>query len=251
MTKETVVKTIYEKGIPAEEIIEESKTVQSAVKDEKGNEKEAGTQESTGTTTSTYKIPETTTTTSTVPGKVTAWSVSVMVDLTKDIPVTAANEDQEEDKEAASTTAETELIMSVDDVKDIVRTAIGPSLINDENLTVKHIKFNRPQTAFIEEQAGTYDKLVPIIEIARQSSMGILAVCALLVLKIFTGAGKKVAEDSTPSNSQSLPMSTHQMLPAGYSNDSMAAFREQISHRLRENPEQVRQLFSSWLSEGN
>jgi hypothetical protein len=39
------------------------------------------------------------------------------------------------------------------------------------------------------------------------------------------------------------------MLPAGSGDDAIVAMRNQISSHLRDNPEQVRQLFSSWLSE--
>jgi hypothetical protein len=35
----------------------------------------------------------------------------------------------------------------------------------------------------------------------------------------------------------------------GSSTEAMAAMRSQINYQLRENPEQIRQLFSSWLSE--
>lgn len=251
MTKETVVRKIYEKGIPAEEVIQESKTVQDAATDDQGNATKPGSQETSGTTTSTYKIPETTTTTSTVPGKVTAWSVSVMVDLTKDV-IPAENVEGESEEETTTAAAtDNELIMTVDDVKEIVRTAIGPTLIKDEDLTVKHIAFNRPQAAIMSEETSTYDKLVPVIEIVRQSSIGILAVCALLILKIFTSSNKKAAAETTASteNQQSLPMMPHAMLPAGQGNEAITAIRQQIGHRLRENPEQVRQLFSSWLSE--
>lgn len=250
MTKETIVQTVYEKGIPAEEIIEESKTVQNAVFDEDGKETTPSSQESSGTTTVTNKIPETTTTKATVPGKIVEWSVSVVVDLSKEV-LPAENTEGAEQANTASA-AQTELIMSVDDVKEIVRTAIGPSLIKDENLTVKHVAFNRPQAALMIQEPTTMEKLAPIIEIARQSSMGILAVCALLVLKIFTSAGKKAAadQDAVMAVSQGLPMSAGQMLPMPTGGDPMLAMREHISLQLRQNPEQVKQLFAAWLSEG-
>jgi len=251
MTQETVIKTTYEKGIPSEETIEESKTVQHPTLDADGKETQPGNEESSGTTTTSSKIPETTTTTATVPGKVTAWSVAIIVDLTKEKKVVIDEETGEASTETAET-GEPELIMTVDDIKDIVRAAVGPDLITDDNLTVKHVSFNRPQAAFINEEPTTLEKLTPFMEIARQSSIGIFAICALLVLKIFTRAGKQAAPDSKTSGSdqpQALALSGGNGMLTGGGNDALAAMRNQINWQLRENPEQTRQLFSSWLSE--
>lgn len=249
MTKETVVQTTYEKGIAMEETIEESKTVKNSVVDDEGNEKTPGSQETTGTTTSMYKIPETTTTKSTVPGKVLNWSVSVMVDLERDVPV-VENTDGQANAEQASASQTPELIMSVEDVKAIIRTAIGPELLKDEDLTVKQVAFNRPQTTAFIEESSMLEKFAPFIEIARQSSLGLLAICALLVLKIFAGAGKKTAaEQADLSSQQALMGGMNPLLPAGSGDDAITAMRNQISAQLRDNPEQVRQLFASWLTE--
>ena len=251
MTKETVVQTTYEKGIAMEETIEESKTVKNSVVDEEGNEKTPGSQETTGTTTSMYKIPETTVTKSTVPGKVMGWSVSVMVDLQKDTPVAAAGTEGEGEGETTETAqaAGTELIMQVEDVRAIIQTAIGPDLLKDEDLTVKQVPFNRPQTAMMVEEPSSLEKLAPILEILRQSSLGLLAICALLVLKIFTGAGKKASQQAAINAGPSLMSSGNPMLPAGSGEDAMSAIRQHITLQLRDNPDQVRQLFTSWLSE--
>jgi flagellar M-ring protein FliF len=249
MTKETMVKTIYEKGIAMEETIEESKTVKNSVVDEEGNEKTPGSQETTGTTTSMYKIPETTTTISKVPGKVLGWSVSVMVDLKKDAPPVNLEANSETPSNTTETSGE-ELIMQVEDVIAIIQTAIGPDLLKDEDLTVKQVSFNRPQTAILTESSTTLEKMAPILEIVRQSSLGLLAICALLVLKIFTGAGKKAtAEHAEISAGQILMASGGPMLPAGSGEEAMTAIRQQITQQLRDNPEQVRHLFASWLSE--
>jgi len=251
MTQETVVKTTYEKGIPEEEIIEESSTVQRPTVDENGNETQAGNEEKSGTTTTTNKIPETITTTATVPGKVSAWSVAVIVDLAKE-KIAATVDAESGDQTAAAETGEPEMIMTVEDVKEIVRVAVGPDLIADTNLSVKHVAFNRPQATVFNDEPTTLDKLAPYAEIARQSSMGIFAICGLLVLKIFTRAGKQAADANPPANDsgqlQTLPLSGSPMLTSG-DNDGKAAMRNQISWQLRENPEQIRQLFSSWLSE--
>jgi flagellar M-ring protein FliF len=242
MTQETIVKTTYEKGIPMEETIEETSNIVAGVpaKPEEA-QSSPNTTEKTSTTKSMNKIPETTTTTSTVPGKILAWSVSVMVDLSK--PPAAEGEQGQ--------TAAPAEIMSVEDVKDIIRTAIGPQLLKEENLSVKNIPFNRPQTMLMAEEPSTLEKLAPILEIIRQSSLGLLAVCALLVLKIFTGAGRKAAAEKTAAiSAHGLGAGSAGLLPAGNTEEAVNLMREQIHLQLRENPEQVRQLFSMWLAEG-
>ncbi|MHC4770519.1 MAG: flagellar basal-body MS-ring/collar protein FliF [Planctomycetota bacterium] len=252
MTQETIVKTTYEKGIPEEEIIEESSTIQQPTLDENGNATQAGNEEKSGTTTTTNKIPETITTTATVPGKVSAWSVAVIVDLAKEKVVAADDVESGDESTAAAETGEPELIMTVEDVKEIIRVAVGPDLITDDNLSVKHVAFNRPPAALFTDEPTALDKLAPFAEIARQSSMGIFAICGLLVLKIFTRAGKQAAvsnsQTSDSNQTQALSLSSSPMLTGG-GNEAITAIRNQINWQLRENPEQTRQLFSSWLSE--
>jgi flagellar M-ring protein FliF len=251
MTQETIVKTIYEKGIPMEETIEETSNIVAGAADgENQNQRMPSTTEKTSTIKSMSKIPETRMTTSTVPGRILAWSVSVVVDLSKPQPeVPAAAEGEQPQPQAAGGQ-----IMSVEDVKDIIRTAIGPELLKEENLSVKNISFNRPQAMMLPPEPQALDKLGPILEILRQSSMGILAICALIVLKIFTGAGKKAAAEhaanANPSGLGLAGSSAAGLLPAGNTDEAVTLMRNQISMQLRENPEQVRQLFTMWLAEG-
>lgn len=258
MTQETVVKTIYEKGIPMEETIEETSNIVAGAPDaENQTPASPSTTEKTSTIKSMSKIPETRTTMSTVPGKILGWSVSVMVDLYKPqepAPAAAEGEQAGAQTQSAQTQATPEQIMSVEDVKDIIRTAIGPELLKEENLSVKNIPFNRPQAMLLPAEPQPLDKLGPILEIIRQSSMGILAICALIVLKIFTGAGKKAAAERaatmSPNGLGLAGSSAAGLLPAGNTDEAVTMMREQISLQLRENPEQVRQLFTMWLAEG-
>jgi flagellar M-ring protein FliF len=242
MNSESIVRKTYEKGIPVEETIDETSTIkQPAQGGEEGSSAPAST-EKKGTTTTQYQLPETITTQTKIPGRVTAWSVSVIVDLSKP---TAENPASGTDQTSQSPSPETEnaLLMSVEDVKEIIRTAIGPELLSEQNLTVKHVPFYRPPVEVIP--AGpNWDRW---IEIARQSSMGILAVSALLVLRIFTRAAVKAAAQPAANPDMMLGGGTAPMLPAGL--DSPAAMRRMIAAQLQQNPEQVRSLFSSWLAE--
>jgi flagellar M-ring protein FliF len=245
MTSESVVSTTYEKGIPLEETLDEKSNVKPPTIATDGKETAPGTTEKTGSTTSKYKVPEVVTTKQSSPGKITAWSVSVVADLSKPKETPAAADQTKAGQTPAAATAE-QLVMTVEDVKAVIRTAIGSELLKEENLTVRHVPFNRP----IPPQAsdsGSFEKWTRIIEIARQSSMGILALCALIALKIFTGASRKATAAAVQQTAtHALAAGGAPMLAAGTDNN---AIRQQIALQLRQNPEQVRQVFSSWLSE--
>jgi len=241
MSSESTVSKTYEKGIPVEEKIDETSSIKQAI-DEKSEGARAvpGSTEKTGTTTTQYMLPETITTRTKSPGQVTAWSVSVIVDLTKPTAETPAGEGGET---AAAPAGENALLMSIDDVKEIIRTAIGPGLLSEQNLTVKHVPFNPPAPIPVEPERDWGG----IIEIARQLSRGILAISALRALRIFTRAGAKAASTAAPQ-SEALGGGTGlPMLPAGM--DSPSAMRKLIAGQIQQNPEQVRMLFSSWLTE--
>jgi flagellar biosynthesis/type III secretory pathway M-ring protein FliF/YscJ len=242
MSSESTVSKTYEKGIPVEETIDETSTIKQNVEEgSEGAKPVPGSTEKSGTTTTQYMLPETVTTRTKSPGQVTAWSVSVIVDLTKPAPETPAGEEGTENPPAPE--GENALLMTIDDVKDIIRTAIGPELLSEQNLTVKHVPFNRP--ALIPAESGMdWDG---IIEIARQLSMGILAISALLVLRIFTRAGAKAAAAAPPQAEALTAGGGLPMLPAGM--DSSVAMRKLIAGQIQQNPEQVRTLFSSWLME--
>lgn len=242
MTQETVVSTTYEKGIPVEEVTDETSTVQEGVANEEGQTTSPGSTERTGSTTSKFKLPETRTTRTNVPGRIQGWSVSVVADLSR--PQTAVQTDNETTDDGTM-----ELVMSVEDVKQIVRTAIGPELLSEEHLTVKHVPFVRPVETTAEAGIG-YENLERYIEIVRQSSLGIMAICALLALKIFTRAGHKAAmEKGGATDARALGAGVAGMLPEGSSEEVLTAIRRQIASQLHENPERVRQLFAAWLTE--
>jgi flagellar M-ring protein FliF len=243
MTSQTIRTTTYDEGEPVEETINTTSMVKSGVTGPDGTSTTPGTTDKEETVENKYLVPETITTTTDVPGKITALSVSVLVDLTLPaVPV-------EEGAEGTSTPAPVATkIMSVTDVEELIRTAVDPKLLADAGaLTVKDMPFFRPEI-IVDEGLLSYEKLSSYIEIARQSSMGILAVCALLALKIFAGARKKVAAEAPAV--QAGQLQSLSMLPAGQGEmGTQVVFRQQITSALQQNPEQVKQLFASWLAE--
>jgi hypothetical protein len=136
-----------------------------------------------------------------------------------------------------------EVIMDITEVEEIIKKAVGPKLA-ENGLKVVDVKFNRQtETLLYEEDSGGLD----FVAIAGQASLGIMAVCALLVLKMFSGAKKKaaVAAGQLPAASGG----DVGLLPAVAEDSDPLMLRRQIANSLRSNPEQVKQLFSSWLEE--
>ncbi len=242
MTSIQTETTTYEKGQPSEEIVQSTSTTEGGGTTEEGKQTSPSSIKKDETVENKYKVPETITRRIDVPGKITSLSVSAIVDLS--VPKPPAPEEGAEGEPAPAT--ETAMIMTVEEVTQIIRNVVGPELLKDEkSLSVVNVPFQR--SVIIADDSGSYEKLSRYIEIARQSSMGVLAVCALVVLKIFTGAKKKVSGKT--AENQALP-GQMAMLPAGVSDDSTAAFRHQISAALKQNPDHVKQLFTTWLSEG-
>jgi hypothetical protein len=84
--------------------------------------------------------------------------------------------------------------------------------------------------------------------IVRHASLGIMAICALLVLKIFKVARKKAAAIA-PTAQLAGGEEPAGFLPAETVTSEPLVLRRQITSALQRNPDQVKQLFSSWLEE--
>ncbi len=112
-------------------------------------------------------------------------------------------------------------------------------------LKVVDTKFHRPGESLIEEEPSNWPRYIAI---ARQVSLGIMAICALLVLRIFSGARKKIAVPAA-AGQLSEEEEAAGLLPAGAEGAEPLAVRKQITGVMQSNPDQVKQLFSSWLEE--
>lgn len=164
-----------------------------------------------------------------LPGEIKSLSVAAFVDLWPD-----------DANEADDPTA---MIMQQSDVEDIIKNALG--LKDTASIKVVPIKFRRPDESLLaEEPSGGLN----IVAIARNASLGIMALCALLVLKIFSGAKKKTTSALAAGG---LPGGAAAGGLIGESADSSEplVLRKQITSALQSNPDQVKQLFSSWLEE--
>ena len=136
--------------------------------------------------------------------------------------------------------------MTETDVEEIIRNALG--LKDATGIVVKDVPFYRPLASLTaEEESGSLDFIMAITE---KSSLGIMAICALLVLKLFSGAKKKAATGGVAGQ---LPAGggAAGLLPSGAAagGSESLMLRNQIATNLQSNPEQVKQLFASWLQE--
>jgi flagellar M-ring protein FliF len=166
------------------------------------------------------------------PGEIMSLSVAAVVDLS---PI---------DVNEAETGEQTAKIMELTDVETLIQNALGLDLEGADSLKVVDVKFQRqPETPLGEDMAGGLD----FVAIARQASLGIMAICALLVLRIFRGAKKKVtAEAAARLAGAEGPAG---LLPAEAENSQSLVLRKQIAGALQKNPDRVKQLFASWIEE--
>lgn len=210
-----------------------------ATKEEIMSQNGEGATKKDETITTEYAVPKTVQQTVVLAGEINALTVAAFVDLSP--PEIAKTE---EDAAAASTETAAAPMMTITEVTEIIQQAVGPKLAED-GLKVVDVKFNRPTDALlVEEESGGLN----LVAIAKQGSLGIMAVCALLAMKMFSGAKNKA--DSMPAaGNLASENSGGGLLPAGSNAPNALALSRQVADSLQNNPEQARQLFSRWLEE--
>ncbi len=163
-----------------------------------------------------------------LPGSVTSLYVGAVVDLRSRDP-NAANP----------------LIMELTEVEEMLKIALGLKEERGDTVKVSNVPMEDPVTAVEAAQPSPWPMYLAI---ARHASLGVMALCALLVFMVMAKARKKAAQSQ---------IATLGELPAGVEGGLMAAgeaepamVRRQIAHALKSNPDQVRQLFASWIQEG-
>ncbi len=175
-----------------------------------------------------------------LPGIIKSLSVSAFVDLS----VPDANQTEAPTPGAPRGAATGgAMIMQLSDVEQIIKNALG--LKETDLLKVVAAKFHRAAELPTEEEPSNWPRYIAI---ARHASLGIMAICAMLVFRIFSGARKKAA---LAAEARQLPAgeASAGFLPAAESNAEPLVLRRQIASALHSNPEQVRRLFASWVEE--
>jgi len=179
-----------------------------------------------------YAVAETVEQRVSLPGTIRSLTVAAFVDLWPS------------DANAGEAGGSNALIMEVADVEEVIRNALG--LKTTDALKVVNAKFPKPLETLTEEESSGWGNYIAI---ARQASMGIMAICALLVLRIFGGAKKKVKGGAVAGELAAAEGAVG-LLPGQSSGGGAMVLRKQIASVMESNPEQARQLFSSWLAEG-
>jgi flagellar M-ring protein FliF len=225
----TVTEKYEPKGVAAkEEITSGSETAANAAA---AGETSPGSTKKDETIITEYQIGRTVKKEEVYPGEIMSLSVAAVVDLS---PI---------DVNEAETGGEVTKIMELADVETLIQNALGLDLERGDSLKVVDVKFQRqPETPLDEEMAGGLD----FVAIARQASLGIMAICALLVLRIFRGAKKKAATEAAAQLAGAEGPAG--LLPADENSPSLV-FRKQIAGALQQNPDRVKQLFASWIEE--
>jgi len=231
MTSSDVIKETYDplgKAVKKEEINNTSQIEPSTVSSENKNLIPGGQKKEDKITTD-YLVGKTIERKTDLPGEVNSIKVAAVVDLS----VSDANGSSENAK-----------IMQVTDVQNLIISALG--LKSPDSITVVEAKFYRPQIPLENAQKSNWSKYIAM---AKQASLGVMAICALFVLRIFTKAGKKTAAEinnQLAEGGPQSPASAGMLLPGS---SESAVFRKQIAGAMQNNPEQVKNIFTNWLAE--
>ena len=241
MTSSNVAKEIYDEGkrVATKEEIKSESEVDGGVVSADGEKESGGKTKKNETILTEYAVPKTVMQTVELAGDIKSLTVAAFVDLS---PVEKPNPTQ--DGETAPAEA-SKPIIEIGEIEEIIKRAVGPKLA-EGGLKVVNVKFNRMTDLPVEEASG-----LDYMQLVRQSSLGIMAICALIVLKIFGGAAKKTSVEPAMAAGQLALAQGGQvpgLMPASEASESLM-LRRQIAHSLQNNPDQVKQLFSSWLQE--
>jgi len=224
MTSDVTRTTTPTKGILKKEEITKSKEPAAAGA--------AGGGKSEDLILSDYELGATVTEVTTPPGEIMSRTIAVLVDLSDEDPNV------------------TTPIMTVLDVNDIIKNTLGYK--PTDSIKVVEAKFRRQEdTSLGAEDGGGLD----VVAIAGQASMGIMAICAVVVLMVFKGSKKKTARSSRSHlalpGEGSLPALTAGEDGEGQQEQGLELIelRRRIGDSLRANPEQAKRLFTSWIEE--
>jgi flagellar M-ring protein FliF len=232
MNSVSTIKETYEpKGIVSKEDIQKNEEKDPAAADG-GAAGAPGKSIKDETITTEYVNPKTIEQKDVLPGKIISLSASAVVDLS----VSDSND--------TGSGTEPAKIMQLTDVEKLIRNTLGLDPADTESLTVVDAKIYRPVEVLIEAEPSSWPRYMAIV---RHGSLGIMAVCALLVLRIFKGAKKKAVAGQLPAAGA---VGAAGFLSAPAKGSDSLALRRQISGALRKNPEHVKQVFASWIEEG-
>ncbi len=228
----TVTEKYEPKGVATKEEITSGSEIGASSTSGEGQPATPGSTKKDETIVTEYQVGKTVTQEVILPGEVKSLSVAAIVDLSPS------------DSNEADSAEQPAKIMELADVEKLIENALGLDLEGQDSLKVVDVKIPRQEEQLLDEEStGGLD----YIAIARHASLGIMAICMLLVFRMFKGAKKKVQSEAA---AQAPPKAEESagFLP-GQAGVSPMAFRRQIAGALESDPERVRQLFSKWIEE--
>jgi flagellar M-ring protein FliF len=229
----TVTEKYEPKGVATKEEITTGSETGSGSATAAGNSATPGSTKKDETIVTEYQVGKMVEQQVILPGEIKSLSVAAVVDLSPaDVNGTQAG------GQAAK-------IMDSNDVEKLIENSLGLDLTGADSLKVVDVKFQKPVAPLLdEEDSGGLDYLA----IARHASLGIMAICALLVLRMFRGAKRKAGLEAA---AQQLPGAEGLtgLLPGGTAAQEPLLLRRQIASALEQDPERAKQLFASWLEE--
>ncbi|UCC97903.1 MAG: flagellar M-ring protein FliF [Phycisphaerales bacterium] len=227
----TVTEKYEPKGVATKEEITTGSETEAA--GAAANSAAPGTTKKDETIVTEYEVGKTVTQQVILPGEIKSLSVAAVVDLSP------------ADPNGAQAGGQPTKIMDPNDVEKLIENALGLDLAGTDSLKVVDATFQNPVAPLLGEET---DGGLDFVAVARQASLGIMAVCALLVLRMFRGARKK-AGPGAASNQLPGAEGVTGLLPGGTSVPEPALLRQQIANVLEQDPERARQLFASWLED--
>jgi flagellar M-ring protein FliF len=229
----TVTEKLEPKGVATKEEITTGSETGASSTPVAGQAAEPGSLKKDETILTEYEVGKTVTQEVTLPGEIKSLSVAAVVDLSPaDVNDTQAG--------GQATT-----IMDPNDVEKLIENALGLDLTGADSLKVVNVKFQRSTETLLDEELSAG---LDFVAIARQASLGIMAVCALLVLRMFRGAKKKVKMEAGQEQLTGTEGPAG-LFPGGAGGSEPLVLRRQIASALENNPERVKQLFTSWIEE--
>lgn len=230
---DTVTETYQPRGTASKEEIKSESEIGASSATAEGNQTIPGSTRKDETITTEYSIGKTVTREVALPGEIKSLMVAAIVDL---LP---ADVNEAEASQASK-------IMQISDVEKLIENALGLNLEGADSLKVVEARFYRATKSPIEQEQSSWPRYIAI---ARHASLGIMAVCALLVFRIFISGAKKKTIPGPEAAQLSQGVAATGFLPAGAQGSEPLALRRQIADTLQSDPERVRQLFASWLEE--
>jgi len=227
----TVTEKLEPKGVATKEEITNNSETGAGSETAKGQAK-PGSEKKDETIVTEYQVGKTVTQEVILPGEIKSLSVAAVVDLSPP------------DANEANAGGQVANIMEPNDVETLIENALGLDLTGGDSLKVVNARFHQPIKSLLEEEQAGLD----FVAIARQASLGIMAVCALFVLRMFKGAKKKAKMAAVPGQlpAGELPGG---LLPEAAGASKSLVLRKQIASALENDPERVKQLFTSWIEE--